>query len=46
MIGLSTGAWAQVIANLRGVERLTVVEINRGYLRADPAISRGRERAP
>jgi spermidine synthase len=36
MIGLSTGAWAQVIANLRGVDKLTVVEINRGYLRLIP----------
>ncbi len=36
MIGLSTGAWAQVIANLPGVEKLTVVEINRGYLQLIP----------
>ena len=36
MIGLSTGAWAQVIANLPGVEKLTIVEINRGYLRIIP----------
>jgi spermidine synthase len=36
MIGLSTGAWAQVIANLRGVEKLTVIEINRGYLELIP----------
>jgi spermidine synthase len=33
MIGLSTGAWAQVIANSADVERLTIVEINPGYLR-------------
>ena len=33
MIGLSTGAWAQVIANSSEVESLTVVEINPGYLR-------------
>ena len=32
MIGLSTGAWAQVIANSADVEHLTVVEINPGYL--------------
>ena len=32
MIGLSTGSWATVIANLPGVEHLTVVEINPGYL--------------
>ena len=33
LIGLSGGAWANVLANLPGVERLTVVEINPGYLR-------------
>jgi len=32
MIGLATGAWAQVIANHPMVERLTVIEINPGYL--------------
>lgn len=32
MVGLSTGAWAQVVTHLPGVERLTVVEINPGYL--------------
>ncbi len=32
MIGLSSGSWARVIANLPGVEDLTVVEINPGYL--------------
>ena len=32
MIGLSTGAWAQVISNLPGVDSLTIVEINPGYL--------------
>jgi spermidine synthase len=32
MIGLSTGAWAQVIANNPKVEKLTVVEINPGYV--------------
>lgn len=32
MIGLSTGAWAQVLANAPGIERLTIVEINPGYL--------------
>jgi spermidine synthase len=32
MIGLATGAWAQVVANLPEVEKLTVVEINPGYL--------------
>ena len=33
MVGLSTGAWAQVIANHPGVESLTVIEINPGYLK-------------
>ncbi|MBV8919973.1 fused MFS/spermidine synthase [Bradyrhizobium sp.] len=32
MIGLSSGSWAQVIANNPDVSSLTVVEINRGYL--------------
>ena len=32
MIGLATGAWAQVVANLPTVEKMTVVEINPGYL--------------
>lgn len=32
MIGLSSGSWAQVIANIPGVDELTVVEINPGYL--------------
>jgi spermidine synthase len=31
-IGLSGGAWANVLASLPGVERLTIVEINPGYL--------------
>ena len=33
MIGLSSGSWAQVIANCAGVAHLTIVEINPGYLR-------------
>ena len=33
MIGLSSGSWAQVIANNPAVASLTVVEINPGYLR-------------
>ena len=33
IIGLSTGAWAQVIANNPQVEKVTTVEINPGYLR-------------
>jgi spermidine synthase len=33
MIGLSSGSWAQIIANNPYVEYLTIVEINPGYLR-------------
>jgi predicted membrane-bound spermidine synthase len=36
MVGLGTGAWAQVIANNPKVERLTIVEINPGYLSLIP----------
>lgn len=32
VIGLSSGSWAQVVANHPGVEDVTVVEINPGYL--------------
>lgn len=32
MIGLASGAWAQVIVNHPALERLTAVEINSGYL--------------
>jgi spermidine synthase len=32
MIGLATGAWAQIIANHPDVEHLTIIEINPGYL--------------
>ena len=32
MIGLSSGSWAQVIANHPALEHLTIVEINPGYL--------------
>jgi spermidine synthase len=32
MVGLASGSWAQVVANLPGVERLTIIEINPGYL--------------
>jgi spermidine synthase len=32
MIGLASGSWAQVVVNLPGVKKLTVVEINPGYL--------------
>lgn len=36
MIGLSSGSWATVVANNPDVERLTVIEINPGYLRLIP----------
>jgi len=36
MIGLSSGSWAAVIADHPGVERLTIVEINPGYLQLLP----------
>jgi len=36
MIGLATGSWATVLANNPGVERLTIVEINPGYLQLIP----------
>jgi len=32
MVGLSSGSWAQVVANLPEVEHLTIIEINPGYL--------------
>lgn len=32
MVGLSSGSWAKVVASMPGVEKLTVVEINGGYL--------------
>lgn len=32
MIGLASGSWAQAVAHLPGVEKLTVIEINPGYL--------------
>jgi spermidine synthase len=36
MIGLSSGSWASVIARHPGLERLTIIEINPGYLRLIP----------
>ncbi len=42
MVGLSGGAWTQVVAHLPGVERMTVIEINPGYLevvRTHPEVS-------
>lgn len=32
VIGLSSGSWAQVLAHMPGVEDMTIVEINPGYL--------------
>jgi spermidine synthase len=32
MIGLATGAWAQVVAHIPAVDHLEIVEINPGYL--------------
>jgi spermidine synthase len=32
VIGLSTGAWTEVLRTLPGVDHITAVEINRGYL--------------
>ncbi len=36
MIGLASGAWAQVIANHPAVNKLTIVDINKGYLEILP----------
>ncbi|MDX1401213.1 MAG: methyltransferase domain-containing protein, partial [Kiloniellales bacterium] len=36
VIGLSTGAWTQILANLPGVERITAIEINPGYIELMP----------
>ena len=32
MVGLGSGSWAEVVSHLPGVEHLTVIEINPGYL--------------
>ena len=32
MVGLASGSWAQVVAHLPGVEHLTIIEINPGYI--------------
>ena len=32
MVGLASGSWAQVVANLPGVDKLTIIEINPGYV--------------
>jgi spermidine synthase len=42
MIGLSSGSWAQVIANNPDVASLTVIEINPGYI----ALSKRSLRSP
>lgn len=36
VIGLSSGSWAQIVANHTGVRDVTAVEINPGYLRLIP----------
>ena len=36
MIGLSSGSWAQVLANNPSLEHLTIIEINPGYLSLIP----------
>jgi len=33
MIGIGSGSWAQVISNMPGLEKLTIIEINPGYLK-------------
>ncbi len=42
MIGLSSGSWAQVIANNPAVEHFTIIEINPGYLSLIPRYSQVR----
>lgn len=32
VVGLSGGSWTQVVVNIPGVERVTVIEINPGYI--------------
>lgn len=32
MIGLASGSWAKVVSTMPGLEKLTIVEINHGYL--------------
>jgi hypothetical protein len=42
LIGLGSGSWARVLAALPGVERLTILEINPGYLeiiRSSPQVA-------
>jgi spermidine synthase len=36
MVGLSSGSWAQIVANHPYVRRMTIVEINQGYLQLIP----------
>lgn len=36
MIGLGSGSWASVVSRRRGLEHLTIVEINPGYLKLIP----------
>lgn len=42
LIGLGSGSWAQVLSHLGGVERLTAIDINPGYvelIREQPEVS-------
>jgi spermidine synthase len=32
MVGLASGSWAKVVSNMPGVEKVTIIEINAGYL--------------
>jgi spermidine synthase len=38
IIGIASGGWSQVVSHLPGVERVTIVEINPGYLRLIPSL--------
>jgi spermidine synthase len=38
IIGIASGGWSQVVSHLPGVERVTILEINPGYLRLIPSL--------
>ena len=40
IIGIASGGWSQVVSHLPGVEQVTIIEINRGYLELIPALPR------
>lgn len=42
VVGLSGGSWTQVVVNIPGVERVTVIEINPGYVEV---VNKNRETA-